>query len=51
VVDTRGTLVPAALGSTGDNHDWQNEIHPNGRGYEKLAIKVEAQLEPLLTGT
>jgi lysophospholipase L1-like esterase len=51
VVDTRGTLVPADLGGTGDNNDWHNEIHPNGQGYEKLAIKVEAQLEALLIGT
>ena len=44
VVDTRGTLVPADLGSTGDSNDRQNEIHPNGPGYEKLAIKAD-QLE------
>jgi len=50
VVDTRGTLTPADLGGTGDNNDWQNEIHPNGQGYEKLAVKVEAQLEALLGG-
>ncbi|MEO6072281.1 MAG: SGNH/GDSL hydrolase family protein [Burkholderiales bacterium] len=37
VVDTRGTLERAALGTTGNDHDWLNEIHPNRGGYGKLA--------------
>ncbi len=41
-VDTRNTLKPAELGQSGDSQDWQNEIHPNGGGYEKLAKKMEA---------
>ncbi len=41
-VDTRNTLKPAELGQSGDSKDWQNEIHPNGGGYEKLAKKMEA---------
>jgi lysophospholipase L1-like esterase len=48
VVDTRRTLIQADMDSRGDSNDWQNEIHPNGLGYEKLAIKVEAKLEDLL---
>jgi lysophospholipase L1-like esterase len=48
VVDTRGTLTRAELGHPGDSRDWQNEIHPNGGGYEKLAKKIEPVLEALL---
>jgi hypothetical protein len=48
VVDTRGTLTRAELGHPGDSNDWQNEIHPNGGGYEKLAKKIEPVLEALL---
>lgn len=48
VVDTRGTLTRAELGHPSDSHDWQNEIHPNGGGYEKLAKKIEPVLEGLL---
>lgn len=48
VVDTRDTLKRADLGSRGDNNDWQNEIHPNGDGYEKLAKKIEPVLESLV---
>lgn len=48
VVDTRGTLRRSDLGSRGDNQDWQNEIHPNGGGYEKLAMRVEDGLARLL---
>lgn len=44
VVDTRGTLVRAALGAQGDSNDWENEIHPNAGGYRKLAAKVAAEV-------
>jgi GDSL-like Lipase/Acylhydrolase family len=37
VVPTVGTLTPAAPGSTGSDQDWLNEIHPNRRGWKKLA--------------
>jgi lysophospholipase L1-like esterase len=40
VIDTLAlttTIVPAAPGSTGNSHDWENEIHPNKSGYTKLA--------------
>lgn len=50
VVDTRGTLRRSELGSVGDNHDWQNEIHPNGGGYEKLAGRILEALARLLGG-
>lgn len=48
VVDTRNTLKRAALGTTGDNGDWLNEIHPNPDGYKKLARVIEKTLLPLL---
>ncbi|WP_373509036.1 hypothetical protein [Thiocapsa sp.] len=48
MVDTRGALTRAALGHRGDSQDWQNEIHPNGGGYEKLAKRIEPVLEGLL---
>jgi hypothetical protein len=40
VVDTlkhTTTMIPAAPNTTGDSHDWENEIHPNRKGYDKLA--------------
>lgn len=37
VVDQRGLLTPAAAGSTGSDQDWLDEIHPNERGFTKLA--------------
>ena len=40
VVDTLSlttTLIPAAPGTKGNSNDWENEIHPNRHGYEKLA--------------
>jgi lysophospholipase L1-like esterase len=37
IVDTRGLLTPAALGSEGSDGDWCNEIHPSRAGYAKLA--------------
>jgi hypothetical protein len=48
VVDTRKTLKRAKLGTTGDNGDWMNEIHPNSDGYKKLARAIEGKLRPLL---
>lgn len=50
VVDTAGTLVRALPGETGNSHDWRNEIHPNARGYRKLAHLwrqvIESRLPP-----
>ena len=37
LVNTRGKLIPATLGSKGVSSDWQNEIHPTSDGYIKLA--------------
>jgi hypothetical protein len=51
VVDTRGTLKRAQLDHPGSSNDWQNEIHPNGGGYEKLAKLVEPTLEGVAAGT
>ena len=39
VLDQRGLLTPAAGGSTGDDADWLDEIHPNSSGFTKLARK------------
>jgi len=36
-VPTSGRLLAAAVGSSGSNADWKNEIHPNARGWRKLA--------------
>lgn len=48
VVNTRGTLIRAELGNTGPSTDWQNEIHPNGMGYKKLAKRMAKKLNALL---
>lgn len=37
VVPTWQTLAPALPASRGDNGDWINEIHPNRKGWKKLA--------------
>jgi lysophospholipase L1-like esterase len=50
VVDTSagvGTLTPAAPDATGNDADWENEIHPNAGGYDKLAAKLNQQLAAL----
>lgn len=47
VVNTRGATTRAALGDTGSSHDWQNEIHPNNKGYRKLARRVEKKLDKI----
>jgi len=45
VVDTCGaTLTPASAGTTGDNADWVNEIHPNAAGYVKIAARFNQRL-------
>jgi lysophospholipase L1-like esterase len=40
VVRTLGTIERATAGATGASGDWDNEIHPNRRGYRRLAAKV-----------
>jgi hypothetical protein len=47
VIDTLSlttTLVPAAPGTRGNSNDWENEIHPNRHGYEKLAATWATEL-------
>lgn len=44
-----GTLTRAALGATGVSRDWQNEIHPRGVGYAKLAAVWRPVLEKVLS--
>lgn len=48
VTDTQGTLVPAEAGSSGDSHDWANEIHPNPGGYRKLGAAWAADIEAVM---
>lgn len=45
VVNTTGTLRRAAPGTTGNNRDWLNEIHPNRGGYRKIAARFAAGLQ------
>ena len=49
VIDTRGTLNRAGVGTIGDSGDWLNEIHVNLGGRRKLALKW-AQVLDRLTG-
>jgi hypothetical protein len=37
VIDTRKSLTRAVDDSPGVSNDWENEIHPTGDGYEKMA--------------
>ena len=48
VVDTRGTIKRAKIGSRGESGDWLNEIHPNSRGYAKLAKVIVKKLQSLV---
>ena len=51
VIDTLSTpmaLTPAAAGTTGDSNDWENEIHPNRGGYNKLAAIWSAEIDQQL---
>jgi hypothetical protein len=48
VVDTRSTLTRAELGTERASGDWQNEIHPNSTGYNKLGDKVSPVLAKLI---
>lgn len=50
VIDTLAetTLIAAEPGSTGRSNDWENEIHPDRRGYRKLASVWSEELERLL---
>jgi hypothetical protein len=48
LVDTLGTLAPAANDSAGMTADWCNEIHPTRAGYVQLAKKWIPVLDALL---
>jgi lysophospholipase L1-like esterase len=47
VVKTRGATTRADMGDTGSSNDWQNEIHPNNKGYRTLAKRFEKRLDKL----
>lgn len=49
VVPTDGTLTPAEAGSTGDDGDWLNEIHPNESGWKKLAAVWHSTISKNIT--
>lgn len=48
VARTQGTLLRAAASARGDSRDWANEIHPNGRGFRKLARRLSARVDAAL---
>ncbi|CAK0744667.1 SGNH hydrolase-type esterase domain-containing protein [Gammaproteobacteria bacterium] len=48
VSGTRETLISARLGSTGEDGDWLNEIHPTPGGYKKLADVISAEFYNIL---
>jgi lysophospholipase L1-like esterase len=41
-------LIRAKLGTTGEDGDWLNEIHPSAGGYKKLADIVSAELAHII---
>jgi lysophospholipase L1-like esterase len=49
VIDTCGMLDRAAAGTTGDDADWLDEIHPNAGGYAKLAGRWKEKIEAILS--
>lgn len=48
VVKTQDTIIPAALGETGESGGWMNEIHPSSDGYKKLATKISRRVRGFL---
>lgn len=47
-VPTNGTLFAADPGTTGNDRDWLNEIHPNSSGWEKLARVWKQSIKAVL---
>ena len=47
-VATQGALRRAAIGTTGNSNDWENEIHPNAGGFRKVAGRLGALVDALL---
>lgn len=47
-VPSEGTLTPAAENSVGSDQDWLNEIHPNARGWGKLATVWRASIKAVI---
>lgn len=48
VSNTKETLIPAELNSTGASGDWLNEIHPTAAGYKKLSDVISPELHLLI---
>ncbi len=47
VVDTLGTLEPALPGEK-ESADWADEIHPSANGWEKIAQKLNPEIDRIL---
>lgn len=48
VAPTQGTLTRANPGSKGISNDWDNEIHPHGKGFKKIADLISARVDTVL---
>lgn len=46
VAKTCGTIMRAELNTSGNSNDWLNEIHPNSKGIEQLAEKINQEILP-----
>jgi hypothetical protein len=44
VIDTRHSLTRAVDNATGVSNDWENEIHPTGDGYDKIAPRYVGRI-------
>lgn len=49
LIDTRGTLAPAEVGTSGASGDWASELQPTPAGYAKLAKRWLPELTRLDT--
>lgn len=45
---TCGSLIRAKLGTTGEDGDWLNEIHPTAAGYKKIADIISGEFVNIL---
>jgi hypothetical protein len=51
ISSTPNTLIRARLGTTGEDGDWLNEIHPTTKGYERLGAVVSSEIQHILNMT
>jgi hypothetical protein len=50
VVHTQGTLQPAPIDDAGPTTDWENEIHPTVRGYDRLGALWGPVIDAVFSG-